>query len=148
MAFAADQFSVFKICEDKHVIKTSDGQDCGHIEYIVADPAQQRIVTAVVSGGILSDRLVAVPYEEFRYGTGADITVNVDRQRLVSAPVIERQTLVSGGFIEPTVVQRSVSYFGGGTNVEGRAATSTTVTGRGTEKRNGRPNQSEYGKHQ
>jgi hypothetical protein len=121
MTYGADQYSVFKICEDKHVIHTSDGADAGHIEYIITDPAHQQIVSAVCSGGVLADRLIQVPFDEFAYGDGNEITINFDRQRLVSAPVIEQNVLVSGTRIDPGVVERSVTYFGGRNGRNGEA---------------------------
>jgi len=140
--FAADQYTVFKVCEDKHVIKTSDGAEAGHIEYIVTDPGQQRIVSAVVTGGVVADRLIPIPFEDITYGTGNDVVINIDRQRIISAPVIEHTQFTSGAFIEPSIVERSTTYFRGsnerGEGFNGRPGERNTNTNVnvGTEREN------------
>ena len=106
-------YTVFRVCEDQHVIKTSDGAEAGRVEYIVVDPAQQRIVSAVLTGGVVSDRFVAVPFSTIQMGSGRDITLtNITRERLVAAPVIERTRLTSTTVIEPSYFERSYTHFG------------------------------------
>src|SRR4051794_33948698 len=86
----ADQYSVFRVCEDKHVLHTSDGADAGHVEYIVVDPGQQRIVSTVVTGGVIGEKHVAVPFSEMRFGGGSEVTfTKITRERFIAAPVIE-----------------------------------------------------------
>src|SRR4051794_12811870 len=113
IALAETNYSVFKVCEDKHVIRTSDGQEAGHVEYIVVDPDAQRIVSTVVTGGVEGDRLIAVPYSSMRFGEGQEVTLTeINRERLVSAPVIERSRLTTSTRLEPTFFERSYSHFG------------------------------------
>ncbi|RYD76083.1 MAG: PRC-barrel domain containing protein [Verrucomicrobiaceae bacterium] len=57
---AVADYTVFRVCEEERVIKTSDGADAGRVEYIVVDPSQQRVVSAVISGGVISNKHVAV----------------------------------------------------------------------------------------
>jgi len=128
----AEEYSVFKICQDEHVIHTSDGADAGHIEYIVIDPADRHIVSTVVGGGVLGERQVSIPYESVTYSEGNAIVLNqVTRERLVAAPVFEHTKFVHGGRLDNTYVQQSVSYWGGregrggvnvGVNVDAKGA--------------------------
>src|SRR3954447_9127457 len=107
LALAETNYSVFKVCEDKHVIRTSDGQEAGHVEYIVVDPGAQRIVSTVITGGVTGERLVSVPYSSMRFGEGQDVTLTeITRERLVAAPVIERTQLTTTSRIEPSIVER------------------------------------------
>lgn len=79
-------YSVFRVCQDQRVIHTSDGAEVGHVQYIVVDPAQQRVVSTVVSGGVLGERYVAVPYEDIQMQDDNNIVLtNIDRERIVSA---------------------------------------------------------------
>ncbi len=112
-SYSAD-YSVFKICQDQHVIHTSDGADAGHIEYIVVDPEQHQIVSTIVGGGVLGARTVFVPYEDVTYSEGNTIVLNqITRERLVSAPVFEHTRIVAGGRLDTSYVQQSFTYFGG-----------------------------------
>src|SRR3954463_8831552 len=87
---SAAEYSVFRVCEDQHVLRTSDGADAGHVEYIVVDPGEHRVVSTIVTGGILANRTVAVPVDDLQWGTGREVTFrSITRERLVSAPVIE-----------------------------------------------------------
>src|SRR4051794_39959435 len=129
-AALADSYSVFKVCEDKHVIRTSDGQEAGHVEYIVVDPGAQRIVSTVITGGVTGERLVSVPYSSMRFGEGQDVTLTeITRERLVAAPVIERTQLTTTSRIEPSIVERSYTHFGVRGDVSGttRSTTRTDV---------------------
>src|SRR5215207_7054741 len=82
--------TTFRVCEEKRILKTSDGADAGRVEYIVVDPAEQRVVSAIVTGGVIGQRFVTVPFSTVEYSGGNEIVLQrIDRQRLVSAPVIE-----------------------------------------------------------
>jgi len=136
-------YSVFRICQDQRVIHTSDGADVGHVEYILVDPTQQRIVSTVITGGAIGDRYVAVPYEDVQFQGDNIVLNNIDRERIVSAPAIEVNQLTSSRQVDTSFVQPSVSYFG--TSTERRttgAETSTSVnqeqTGPGTNVEVGR----------
>src|SRR4051812_8345245 len=81
----AEDYTVFRVCEDQHVLRTADGADAGHVEYIVVDPAEHAVVSTIITGGVLADRTIAVPVDYFRYGTGREVTLNeITRERLVS----------------------------------------------------------------
>jgi len=54
-AVFAESYSVFRVCEDQHVLRTSDGAEAGHVEYIVVEPSQQRIVSTVITGGVIGE---------------------------------------------------------------------------------------------
>lgn len=136
-------YSVFRICQDQRVIHTSDGADVGHVEYILVDPTQQRIVSTVISGGAVGDRYVAIPYEDVQFQGDNIVLNNIDRERIVSAPAIEVNQLTSSRQVDTSFVQPSVSYFG--TSTERRttgAETSTSInqeqTGPGTNVEVGR----------
>jgi len=51
----AASYSVFRVCQDQHVIRTSDGAEAGRVEYILVDPEQQRIVSTVITGGVIGE---------------------------------------------------------------------------------------------
>src|ERR1700761_1222292 len=88
VAGAAD-YSIFRVCQDQRVIHTSDGAEAGHVEYIVVDPANRQVVSTVVSGGVIGERLVSIPYTSMRFDNEREITLTeINRERLVSAPVI------------------------------------------------------------
>lgn len=144
-AFAAD-YSVFRVCEDKHVIKTSDGAEAGRVEYIVVDPSSHRLVSTIVSGGAVGERLVPVPVESISYRSDNEIVLTqITRERLVSAPVIERTQISSALVIQPTMVERSFTHFGvqaSATSVrtdESSNRTPTTATSRTELDTNARP---------
>jgi len=110
-AFAAD-YSVFRVCEDQHVIRTSDGAEAGHVEYIVVDPGSGEVVSTVVTGGVVGPRFVAVPFSSMEFSAGNEIALTqITRERLVSAPVIER-TQITRNVIQPTTIDRTYNYFG------------------------------------
>jgi sporulation protein YlmC with PRC-barrel domain len=112
-ARAQSSYTVFRVCQDQRVIHTSDGAEVGHVQYIVVDPGQQRIVSTVVSGGVLGDRYVAVPYEDIQMQDDNNIVLtNIDRERIASAPALEVNRFTSRSVIEPSVVEPSVTYFG------------------------------------
>jgi sporulation protein YlmC with PRC-barrel domain len=141
--------TTFRVCEEKRVLKTSDGADAGHVEYIVVDSDQQRVVSAVVTGGVIGQKFVTVPFSTVRYGSGNEMVLErIDRQRLVSAPVIEERVLTSGTVIEPALIQRSYTHFGveptgsvvvGGSEVN-RSATSVDRSTTTTETERNRAN--------
>jgi hypothetical protein len=104
------------------MIRTSDGAEAGHIEYIVVDPSSREVISTVVSGGVEGDRLLAIPYSSLNFAGGNEITLTeITRERLVSAPVIER-TQINTAVIAPEIIERTREHFGarGETNVRGR----------------------------
>src|SRR5688572_1172399 len=102
----ASELVVLKVCQEDLLIRTSDGAEAGRITYVVMDPGSRSVVSVLVSGGVLTDRIVAVPFDSVRFGSGRDVTLyEIDQQRLISAPVIERTSLVSTSF-DATVVER------------------------------------------
>jgi len=129
---SAAELSVFRVCQDQRVIRTSDGAEAGRVEYIVVDPSDQHVVSTVISGGVVGERLIAVPYTSLRFSGDREITLNeITRERLVSAPVIER-TQINASVIEPSIIQRTTTHFSARgdvgrerTNVEGGAAATT-----------------------
>jgi len=133
---AETEYSVFKVCEDQHVIRTSDGAEAGRVEYIVLDPGQGRIVSTIVSGGAIGEKLVAVPYSSMRFGAQREVVLTeITRERLVSAPVIERNQINVSVRFEPALVERSYTHFG----VRRDSVTSTTRVDReGGDVRDGR----------
>jgi len=112
LASAAD-YSVFRVCQDQRVIRTSDGAEAGRVEYIVVDPSSHQVISTVVSGGVIGEKLVAIPYTSLRFDGDRGITLTeITRERLVSAPIIER-TQISASFIQPTVIERTTTHFSG-----------------------------------
>src|SRR5688500_14297688 len=114
---ALAEYTVFRVCEEERVFKTSDGADAGHVEYIVVDPAEQRIVSAVLTGGVIANKRVAVPMSAIRVGGGREVVLTeITRERLVSAPVIEATQITEitrSSVIQPTLIERSTTYFSG-----------------------------------
>jgi len=112
-ARAESDYSVFRVCEDQHIIRTSDGAEAGHVEYIVIDPGQGRIVSSIVSGGTLGEKFVAVPYSSMRFGADREVVLTeITRERLVAAPVIERTKISATVRFDPVLVERSYTHFG------------------------------------
>jgi hypothetical protein len=125
-AFSAE-YSVFRVCEDQHVIRTADGAEAGHVEYVVIEPESRQIVSTVITGGVTGARLVAVPFTSMHFQGGREVTLTeINRERLVSAPVIERTQLTVNAPIQPALVERSFTHF----NVQGGAAGATSATTR------------------
>ncbi|HSI10471.1 MAG TPA: PRC-barrel domain-containing protein [Chthoniobacter sp.] len=135
---SAAELSVFRVCQDQRVIHTSDGAEAGRVEYIVVDPADQHVVSTVISGGVVGERLIAVPYNSLRFTSNSEITLTeITRERLVSAPVIER-TQISASVIEPSIIQRTTTHFSARGDVRGDRTTvegSADVTARPNDPR-------------
>jgi len=111
-ARAANSYTVFRVCEDQHILKTSDGADCGHIEYIVTDPGEQRIVSTVITGGVIGTHHVCVPFSEFQASGERDFLLRgVTRERIIAAPPIEVDRLRASFSVEPSFIERSSTYF-------------------------------------
>jgi hypothetical protein len=127
VAFAAE-YSVFRVCEDKHVLRTSDGADAGHVEYIVVEPSSQRVVSTIVTGGVVGSKFVAVPFNSMQFTSDREVSLTqITRERIVSAPVIERTQLTSRTVIEPTFIERTHNHFGVQAGVSAESHTSTTT---------------------
>jgi hypothetical protein len=130
---------VFRVCEDQHVIRTSDGAEAGHVEYIVVEPGSRQIVSTVITGGVTGARLVAVPYQSLHFQGEREVTLTeINRERLVSAPVIEKTQLTTTTRFEPALVERSFTHFNvradaAATTTRERATTETDATRRTTE---------------
>lgn len=104
-------------------IRSSDGADVGTVKDLIIDRRSGRIVNVVVA--TTGDRLVALPYETINVaevGAKDVIVVNIDRERIVSAPSFTQGELRS---FNRATIDRSVNYFREGAT--GRSAT------RGTE---------------
>jgi hypothetical protein len=113
LAQAETEYSVFRVCEDQHVLRTSDGAEAGRVEYIVVDPGGGRVVSSIVSGGVIGEKLVAVPFSSLRFGAQREVVLTeITRERLVSAPVIERNQINVSVRFQPTLVERSFTHFG------------------------------------
>jgi hypothetical protein len=109
-AAAAELISV-KVCQDDLLLRTSDGAEAGRITYVVMDPSNQTVVSALISGGVLAERVVAVPFTSVRLGSGREVTlVDIDQQRLIAAPVIERSAISSHTF-DASIIERSRTHF-------------------------------------
>lgn len=105
------EYSVFRVCEDKHVLRTSDGADAGRVEYIVLEPSSQRVVSTIVTGGVVGPKFVAVPFTSMQFTNDHEIALTeITRERIVSAPVIERTQITSAAF-EPSIIQRTNNHF-------------------------------------
>ncbi|MDB6138620.1 MAG: hypothetical protein JWO94_1692, partial [Verrucomicrobiaceae bacterium] len=69
----ADDYATFHVCQDQRIIHTSDGAEAGHVEYIIVDPSSNRIVSSVVTGGVVVEKFVAVPFESMRFNAENEI---------------------------------------------------------------------------
>lgn len=138
-AMFAAELSVFRVCEDKRVLRTSDGADAGHVEYIVFEPSTQRVVSTIVTGGVVGPKFVAVPFTAMEFTNDREIALTqITRERIVSAPVIERTQITSRNVIEPTFIERTNNHF----NVQANVNAQTDVQRRDrttTETAPGRP---------
>jgi hypothetical protein len=126
------------VCEDQRVIRTSDGAEAGRVEYIVVEPESRQIVSTVITGGVEGARLVAVPFQSLRFQGEREVTLTeITRERLVSAPVIEKTQLTSTTRFEPALIERSFTHFNvradAATTTRERATTETDATRRTTE---------------
>jgi hypothetical protein len=111
-------YSVLKICQSDYTLKTDDGANAGRIEYVVLDPAEGRIVSAVITGGVLAERFVAVPFTAIHLGPSREVTlVKIDRAHLMDAKPIEREHIVNVHHFAPDVVRRTYAHFGISENV-------------------------------
>jgi hypothetical protein len=127
VAFSAE-YSVFRVCEDKHVLRTSDGADAGHVEYIVLEPSSQRIVSTIVTGGVVGAKFVAVPFSSMQFTSEREVSLTqITRERIVSAPVIERTQLTSQTVIEPALIERTNNHYGLRAGVSAETQTTTDV---------------------
>ena len=105
-------YRIMRVCEDSLVLHTSDGAEAGHISYMVFDPRGQRVVSFIASGGFLAERLVPVPVDSIRFGSNRQITlVDINRDQLINAPVIERTSITNVNVVESTVFERSTTHF-------------------------------------
>jgi hypothetical protein len=120
------EFTVLRVCEDNLVLHTSDRADAGRISHVVIDTGSRAIVSVLVTGGVIAERTVAVPFTSVQFGPAREVTlVEIDRQRLVSAPVIERSSIATTSF-ESSWVERSRTHFAS-------KSTSTTTERRGDQ---------------
>jgi hypothetical protein len=116
VAYPAD-FSVFKVCDDKHTIRTSDGADAGHIEYLVLEPDGRSVVAAIVTGGVSGTRLVSLPATSMELQSPSELRLpQIQRERLLSAPVIERASLLQSKLLRSDIVERCYTHFGAAFN--------------------------------
>src|SRR5436190_144335 len=112
LAWSAD-YTVFRVCEDQHVIRTADGAEAGHVEYIVFEPQSRRIVSTIVTGGVIGEKYVALPGSVLRFEREKEIVLtDINRDRLMSAPTIERTQITSSTVIQPAVFERTYTHFG------------------------------------
>src|SRR3954465_2852044 len=126
-AATAAEYTVFKVCEDQRILRTSDGADAGHVDYIVVDPGSHQVVSTVITGGVLAERHVAIPISSLTFGADRTVTIReITREKIVSAPVIETTRFRESYVIEPSIVERSYTHFGLNVNVINRTSTRTT----------------------
>jgi len=112
-AAIADDYTLFRVCQDQHLIRTSDGAEVGHVEYIVVEPASHRIISSIVTGGDVGDRFVAVPFESMTFGPDREIMLpEITRERIISAPVIERSQIATSMRIQSSLLDRTSEHFG------------------------------------
>src|SRR3954471_24898993 len=105
-AATAAEYTVFKVCEDQRILKTSDGADAGHVDYIVVDPGSHEVISTVITGGVLADRHVAIPISSLTFGADRQVTIrDITRERIVSAPVIETTRWRDSYVVEPSVIE-------------------------------------------
>jgi sporulation protein YlmC with PRC-barrel domain len=99
-------------------IKTSDGAEAGRVEYIVLEPSSQRVVSTIVTGGVVGSKFVAVPFSSMQFTNDREIALTeITRERIISAPVIERTQITSRNVIEPTFIERTYNHYGVSANV-------------------------------
>lgn len=107
----AAEYSTFRVCEDTRIIRTSDGADAGRVQYIVVDPSNQRVISTIVTGGVVGEKFVAVPFSAMRFDASESITLTeITRERIVSAPAMERTQITA--VIQPDTINRTYQHFG------------------------------------
>ena len=75
------------MCEERRVLRTTHGAEAGRIEFLVIDPAKQRVVLSVITGGTIGEKHVGVPFSALNMAAENEITLaNVTRERLLAAP--------------------------------------------------------------
>jgi hypothetical protein len=108
------RFSVFKTDDDGHDLRTSDGRAGAlHAEYMVLEPSTRKVEAAIVTGGVLGEKFVMVPFKAVRFEGSRDIILtDVARDRLADAPEIEKSQLNSSAMLAASEIDHCYSYFG------------------------------------
>jgi sporulation protein YlmC with PRC-barrel domain len=71
-------------------VKSNDGEDLGKVEDLIVDPKTGQITFAIVGKGILgvSSKSRPVPWQAVKINSEKQVTVNMDKQKMDSAPTV------------------------------------------------------------
>jgi len=71
-------------------VKSNDGEDLGKVEDLIVDPKTGQITFAIVGKGILgvSRKSRPVPWQAVKINSEKQVTVNMDKQKMDSAPTV------------------------------------------------------------
>lgn len=119
-------WSLIKVCQEDLVLHTSDGADAGRVTHLVLDQGGATVSSVLISGGVLAERTVVVPFSSVRVEGSRTTLVEINRERLIAAPVIERSSISTTTTFDTSVVERSRTYF----NTSATSTTSTTENAR------------------
>ena len=108
----AEEYSAFRISRDQHMVRTSDGAEAGRVEYLIVDPASHRVMSTVITGGVVGNKLVAVPFETVEVGGSGVITLTaIDRAKLAAAPELEKSQFATSS-VDSSILDRMTKHFG------------------------------------
>lgn len=116
----ANTYALFKVEDANMKIRSSDGSEAGEIQYLVIDPTTQRVVSVLVSGGMLKEKLVALPFASLPSTWGKEMTLTtIDKERFQNAPSIDRAALKNTQTISRDQIDRGTAHFGGAVSRSG-----------------------------
>ena len=72
-------------------VKGKNGEELGKLEDVVINPSTGQIAFAIVGNGTLlglGDKPHPVPWQEVKVNSEKEVTINIDKQKLQSAPTV------------------------------------------------------------
>jgi len=74
-------------------VKSSSGTNCGKLEDIIIDPQSSRAKFAIIArrGQGTGEKRVPVPWQALSISSDQDVTLNVDPQKMESAPTVSSE---------------------------------------------------------
>jgi uncharacterized protein YrrD len=66
--------------------------DCGHVQQLVLDPHQERVIGLVVKHDLLIRHGVMAPIEQVEDATESEVRLKIDCQQVLSLPEYKEET--------------------------------------------------------
>ena len=124
--------------------KSNDGQNLGEIKDILVNPQTGQITFALLgkSGAMGAGQNIPVPWQAINVRSERDFVVNVDQQKLQTAPTVDEQR--TADLNSPDYVIRIYRFYAveppAGVGAPG-SATEGTQSGKGQQQNSGKQNQ-------